>query len=763
MGWGRLHTSSICTGCKLWRHKSTERRACLRCHRNADVNVDKLCRGCLIAIRTCDPWWGLEQPEGPSSSQLLLLLPGVRSPVAQPLPKRDTSREQRDRTSRWISPAQRAGAPTDDPRICPPASPGQHALMMMPRILTDATARQIRDRDVRDYERVREQALAYAAEHGYTTAWRNWVCRLLKLALAVRDADGDDLVREEILDDLPRFADAVTAILRRAELFRARPSTSPSRSRARPRSCEHCESWGFETVCEACRKWRNRYPPGVCDHCRRHPLPLRHNLCRGCALHISEHGPRAPSQSSVQLWFGGELSLTLRTVSGKHGYQPTHGQSWRRERTLRGKPAPAVSAYLLDPAQLSLFGELRRDWSVIDSEHLPALTDAAERLMADFEQTGRTQAWVEGTHGQSRRALRLLLAWLGAEAPIPESDIRSISAPRSGSVTRPSLHSRRVLQFLTQRGLVVPDPVRAIDPDRKAIDQRIQTLPACIGDEVSRWVQVLRGEGRRAQPPLFYSSIRQYLGAIYPALLGWSRHIGSLREITPDHVREALRGLHGHHARHIHSALRSLFRSLKQERLIFRDPTRAISLRHVTLLPTPLASDRVAGLMDKAVTPLARFMVALVAIHALGSKELSRLKFVDLDLARGQLVVHRCDSRSVYPHEHTIYLEELTHTVAVAWLRERHHRWPLCANPHLLVSTQTAVDITGQSMSTSAVRGYFAPLGVTPKQLRQDRILDEARHSEDPLQLMQVFGIAASTAMKYLYTAHPERRSKLPR
>jgi integrase len=635
--------------------------------------------------------------------------------------------------------------------------------MMMPRILTDATARQIRDRDVRDYERVREQALAYAAEHGYTTAWRNWVCRLLKLALAVRDADGDDLVREEILDDLPRFADAVTAILRRAELFRARPSTSPSRSRARPRSCEHCESWGFETVCEACRKWRNRYPPGVCDHCRRHPLPLRHNLCRGCALHISEHGPRAPSQSSVQLWFGGELSLTLRTVSGKHGYQPTHGQSWRRERTLRGKPAPAVSAYLLDPAQLSLFGELRRDWSVIDSEHLPALTDAAERLMADFEQTGRTQAWVEGTHGQSRRALRLLLAWLGAEAPIPESDIRSISAPRSGSVTRPSLHSRRVLQFLTQRGLVVPDPVRAIDPDRKAIDQRIQTLPACIGDEVSRWVQVLRGEGRRAQPPLFYSSIRQYLGAIYPALLGWSRHIGSLREITPDHVREALRGLHGHHARHIHSALRSLFRSLKQERLIFRDPTRAISLRHVTLLPTPLASDRVAGLMDKAVTPLARFMVALVAIHALGSKELSRLKFVDLDLARGQLVVHRCDSRSVYPHEHTIYLEELTHTVAVAWLRERHHRWPLCANPHLLVSTQTAVDITGQSMSTSAVRGYFAPLGVTPKQLRQDRILDEARHSEDPLQLMQVFGIAASTAMKYLYTAHPERRSKLPR
>jgi hypothetical protein len=57
------------------------------------------------------------------------------------------------------------------------------------------------------------------------------------------------------------------------------------------------------------------------------------------------------------------------------------------------------------------------------------------------------------------------------------------------------------LQFLTQRGLVVPDAARAIDPDRQAIDQHIQTLPAGIGAEISRWILILRGEARRAPTP----------------------------------------------------------------------------------------------------------------------------------------------------------------------------------------------------------------------------------------------------------------------
>ncbi|MFN2505803.1 MAG: toll/interleukin-1 receptor domain-containing protein [Acidimicrobiales bacterium] len=39
-------------------------------------------------------------------------------------------------------------------------------------------------------------------------------------------------------------------------------------------------------------------------------------------------------------------------------------------------------------------------------------------------------------------------------------------------------------------------------------------------------------------------------------------------------------------------------------------------------------------------------------------------------------------------------------------------------------------------------------------------ILDEARHTADPVHLMRVFGIADRTAMHYVSTAHPERRSQ---
>ena len=57
----------------------------------------------------------------------------------------------------------------------------------------------------------------------------------------------------------------------------------------------------------------------------------------------------------------------------------------------------------------------------------------------------------------------------------------------------------------------------------------------------------------------------------------------------------------------------------------------------------------------------------------------------------------------------------------------------------------------------------FERLGLTPSQLRRDRILDEASHTADPVHLMRVFGISAKTAMTYVQAAHPERRSTGPR
>ncbi len=84
------------------------------------------------------------------------------------------------------------------------------------------------------------------------------------------------------------------------------------------------------------------------------------------------------------------------------------------------------------------------------------------------------------------------------------------------------------------------------------------------------------------------------------------------------------------------------------------------------------------------------------------------------------------------------------------WLRDRHQRWPLTANPYLLVSQQTVADDRLPPVSTMVMNDIFRPLRLSPSKLRQDRILDEARHIADPVHLMRVFGIAAETAMKYI-------------
>jgi hypothetical protein len=57
----------------------------------------------------------------------------------------------------------------------------------------------------------------------------------------------------------------------------------------------------------------------------------------------------------------------------------------------------------------------------------------------------------------------------------------------------------------------------------------------------------------------------------------------------------------------------------------------------------------------------------------------------------------------------------------------------------------------------------FESLRVHPVRLRQDRILDEARHTADPVHLVRVFGITESTATNYVHAAHPGRQSVIPR
>lgn len=67
-------------------------------------------------------------------------------------------------------------------------------------------------------------------------------------------------------------------------------------------------------------------------------------------------------------------------------------------------------------------------------------------------------------------------------------------------------------------------------------------------------------------------------------------------------------------------------------------------------------------------------------------------------------------------------------------------------NPHLLVSQRTALNPDQPTIARSTIRDPL-PKGVSLDGLRQDRILNEAFETGDPLKLMRLFGIGEKTAM----------------
>lgn len=765
-GWGELPQYAECGACANWRRRYPDRAGCRRCRHEDHLNTDGLCRLCLQSIRLVDHGWILTPAPRARGCQLGLLWVGMpRLPVAQPLDKLLGRPPATLRLPSWLATLQTANAaPADDHRVCPPASRGQLALFGARRELTADHERRIRDRELPGQAATKAAALALTAERGLSTSYGHWLARMLRLALAVRDADGHDLIAPDALDDIPRLAETVAEVLRRVGMLGPPSASNPGPTQPTApdlhqpaRSCLDCDCWAVHDRprCEACQSWRSsrgKHPVGTCSRCRRPGTPIRDGRCRACRVHIDEQGPAATDESWIQLWFGGKLALSLVDRSGTF-LGPARAHRARRRAAARRPPPLPISEHLVDPNQGVLL-DVRRDWSCLSrraSERLPTLTSRAAVLVELFEKRARDHAWDPQIRQLAVRNLRVLLAWVGAEAPIDETDIRSLT------IARPGPAARRLLQFLSEHDLVIPDPQRAVDADQRWIDQRISELPTPIAEQVRRWVVVLRGEGRRAHPTMSFSTIRKYIGYTHPVLRLWAERVGSLREITRDDLDACLAGHHGNHAHSLLTGLRSLFRALKQERLIFRDPTRGMSLPKVRILPVPIPTDRLRGLIDRANGPLAGLAAALVAIHGVGVTELTRLRLDDLDLAHGRLRIRR----PAGPHH--AFLDELTHGLARQWLQERQRRWPVTANTHLLLSQQTAADTTNPPVSKLVINRVFEDLGIRPSKLRQDRILDEARYTADPVHLMRVFGIASGTAMRYIYTAHPERRSVPPR
>ena len=471
-------------------------------------------------------------------------------------------------------------------------------------------------------------------------------------------------------------------------------------------------------------------------------------MCRACLITVAEFGSQAMDEPATQLWLGAGFSLRLRTRS-VFGYTCTSSDGRFRQRaaTADGHQPRKQSAHALAAGQGVLFN-LSRDWSLVDPDTSPALTEHAQALIDQFQRSARAEGWSISLRTRATRSLRILLSWLGTDAPIPEPDILSL----------PGNANQRVLRFLDGQQLVAAISGSPSDPEERAVIARISTLPEPIAGEVRCWVKVLRGQGRRAHRARSSSVIRKYVDNAHPVLIAWSQTLTSLREVTPDHVCAALDERAGNIARRVQVALRSLFQALKQEHVVFRDPTTGISLTTNHALPKGLPAERLGGILDRADGPRTRLIIVLISVHALTWTEIRHLRLSDLDMAHGRLSVHHGDSPW-----HIVRLEELTHRLAAEWLAERQRLWPRTTNPHLLITRATAYHPRQLPLAHSYTYRVLHKLGVTTTQLRVDRLLDEARHSADPVHMMRLFGISPATALKYVSAAHPDRQCVLPR
>jgi hypothetical protein len=96
-------------------------------------------------------------------------------------------------------------------------------------------------------------------------------------------------------------------------------------------------------------------------------------------------------------------------------------------------------------------------------------------------------------------------------------------------------------------------------------------------------------------------------------------------------------------------------------------------------------------------------------------------------------------------------LDELTAHALLDWLAYRRERWPGTANPHLLVSSTSALGHRPVSHTWILnLRG----LPGTLERLRIDRQLEEAiTAGADPLHLAAVFGFSEGTAIRWATNA----------
>lgn len=523
--------------------------------------------------------------------------------------------------------------------------------------------------------------------------------------------------------------------------------------------CAECLAWGLtycQGVCLACYNFSSRYrgQAGECAACQRR-LPLKEGYCRLCwcqARHDRDAGP-ADARSAVVLapWLAQvrHHQLFFAGMDSRRA-EPKALARRRGEKGRPLKPAPlAVTRPGTYGTQMELFASAStRDYRQVRFD-LRRAGAPGNSWLAWALHLAHTAGEARGWHPVTRRGMQRVLVTLLAGHR--DGEIIAASAVRAVA-RRHSISHRAATEILTTMGILGEDR-----PDLFTtwLEGRLTGVAGGLAGEARRWALALHDGGPRtkARAP---ETARAYLRAARPALLAWSGLYDHLREVTRDDVAGYVTGLHGDERRLAVSALRSLFSWAKKTGVIFRNPaTRIRQGKREYPVWQPLTAAHLAEAAAAATTPASRLCVVLAAVHAARPGVIRALRLEDADLAARRLRLAGQDRP----------MSDLTCKVVREWLEYRQRRWPHTANPHLLVSKESALHHGAVSAAyLTSQRGLTATL----ERLRIDCQLTEALATGfDPLHLAEVFGISEHTAIRYAGNARqllgpPHQMSRAP-
>lgn len=484
-------------------------------------------------------------------------------------------------------------------------------------------------------------------------------------------------------------------------------------------ACRGCLAWGVYRQhnwrCWSCRWWTSHYPEADCLYCRRTTRVGELGACRLCleqARLLQEPGRALDLPAGNR--FGQQLFLAnlryqrprtprLTPPSRQERRAALTRVSWRQERL-----------FTIDP-----------DPELIKARALAADRDLVQYCREIVAEHAARHGWSKRQRNDVIRSLRLL-------ATLQATPGAKINATEVLQLPHYAANISSTLDVLAAAGLLIDDRTAPIE---RYFAGKTDGLPAPIKAQLEIWLDVMvngstTAPRQRSRDP---QTLRIQILGIAPIIHAWAAQgHQSLAEITREQIRDALPA--SSTQRHwAELGLRSLFRLLKARKLIFTDPTRGLSKTHTnTTVPLPLDTEAIRQALNSP-DPAVALAVALVAFHALTSRQLRQLKLTDI--VDGRLTL---DTRDI----------PLAAPVRVrlrAWLDHRARRWPHTINPHLFITR-----ISAPRLTTIGAQFPWRDTNLSPQALREDRILQEIHATGgDIRRLYDLFGLTVDSAMRY--------------